>query len=69
VPADSNALAALKDVIDGRDADALQAYSALAARSPNNPAYRALVRLLQRRAREGCDKPAAMPASCPDIKR
>lgn len=69
VPADPDALAALKYIVDGRDADALRAYSALAARSPGNTAYRALVRLLERRGREGCTKPAAMPVSCPDIRR
>jgi hypothetical protein len=69
LPADSDALSALKYVVDGRDADALRVYSALSARSPNNAAYRALVRLLQRREQEACDKLAAMPAPCPDIKR
>lgn len=69
LPADTAALTALKYVVDGRDADALQAYAALAARSPDNAAYRALVRLLQRHGQDGCTKPAALPASCPDIKR
>ena len=62
-------LAALRYVVDGRDAEALRAYAALAARFPGNEAYRALVRLLQRRGQEACAKPPVTAASCPDIKR
>ncbi len=69
LPADPDALGALKYIVDGHDADALRAYSALAARSPGNTAYRALVRLLERREQEGCTRPATMPVSCPDIRR
>jgi hypothetical protein len=68
-PGDAESLTALKYVVDGRDADAFRAYAALAARSPNNTAYRAVVRLLQRRGEEGCARPPVMPVFCPDIRR
>jgi hypothetical protein len=67
--ADSEAVAALKCLVDGRDADALRAYSALAARSPENPAYQVLVRLLRRRADQSCSGSPPPSVSCPEVKR
>jgi hypothetical protein len=66
---DSDAVTALKYLVDGRDADALRAYSALATQSLENDAYQALVRLLRRRASQSCSGTPALSASCPEVKR
>jgi len=52
----------------GRYHDAASAYAALATRSPENPSYAVLARLLEKRSAPACAENGATRESCPEVK-
>ncbi len=67
---DPDVAAAAADLAAGRDAQARTAYTRLAARSPENPAYESLATLLARAASTECEKDkSGTQAPCPEVRR
>jgi hypothetical protein len=67
---DLEASDAVQHLVAGRDLQAKAAYERLAARSPENPAYATMTRLLERASSPACAatlSPASV--SCPEVKR
>jgi len=67
-PLDTEVSDAIQHLVAGRDIQAKLAYERLGTRSPENPAFSTLTRLLERLASPPCATTPA-PASCPVVKR